>query len=88
MKTVNGNDLTIEDVCAVACGNEEVQLPEDRKFWETLEKSRKFLEDYVRTGVPVYGVTTDFGDSCNNQISVDKAGELCYNADQANIQRL
>lgn len=76
MKIVNGNDLTIEDVCAVACGNEEVQLPEDRKFWETLERSRKFLEDYVKTGVPVYGVTTDFGDSCNNQISVDKAGEL------------
>ena len=76
MKTVNGNDLTIEDLCAVARGNEEVQLPEDKKFWETLEKSRKFLEDYVKTGVPVYGVTTDFGDSCNNQISVDKAGEL------------
>ena len=76
MKTVNGNDLTIEDLCAVACENEKVQLPEDKKFWETLERSRKFLEDYVATGVPVYGVTTDFGDSCNNQISVDKAGEL------------
>ena len=76
MKIVNGNDLTIEDLCAVACGNEKVQLPEDKEFWETLEKSRKFLEDYVATGVPVYGVTTDFGDSCNNQISVDKAGEL------------
>ncbi|MBP5201300.1 aromatic amino acid lyase, partial [bacterium] len=76
MKIVNGNNLTIEDVCDVAYKNEQVALPEDKKFWETLEKSRKFLEDYVKTGVPVYGVTTDFGDSCDNQISIDQAGEL------------
>lgn len=74
--TVNGEGLTIEKVCAVACENEEVNLPEDREFWSRLEKSRKFLMDYINTGVPTYGVTTDFGDSCHNQISVDKAGEL------------
>lgn len=76
MKTIKGQDLTIEDVCDVAYKNEKIQLPEDKQFWETLEKSRKFLEDYIATGVPTYGVTTDFGDSCHNQISVDKAGEL------------
>ena len=76
MKIVNGNELSIEDVCDVALQNEQISLPEDNKFWETLEKSRKFLEDYIATGVPTYGVTTDFGDSCHNQISVDKAGEL------------
>lgn len=76
MKTVKGESLTIEDVCDVAYKNEEVGLPEDKQFWETMEKSRKFLEDYIATGVPTYGVTTDFGDSCHNQISVDKAGEL------------
>lgn len=74
--TVNGNDLTIEDVCNVAYKNEEVSLPTDKDFWERLEKSRQFLMDYINTGVPTYGVTTDFGDSCHNQISVDKAGEL------------
>lgn len=74
--TVNGNDLTIEDVCNVAYKNEEVSLPTDKVFWERLEKSRQFLMDYINTGVPTYGVTTDFGDSCHNQISVDKAGEL------------
>ncbi len=76
MKTVCGKDLSIEDVCDVAYNNEEVKLPEDKEFWDTLEKSRKFLMDYISTGVPTYGVTTDFGDSCDNQISVDKAGEL------------
>lgn len=74
--TVNGNNLTIEDVCNVAYKNEEVSLPTDKDFWERLEKSRQFLMDYINTGVPTYGVTTDFGDSCHNQISVDKAGEL------------
>lgn len=76
MMIVNGNGLEIEDVCNVALNDEKVALPEDKKFWETLEKSRKFLMDYIETGVPTYGVTTDFGDSCDNQISVDKAGEL------------
>lgn len=76
MKIVNGNSLTIEDVNDVAVKNEKAALPTDKKFWDTLEKSRKFLMDYIRTGVPTYGVTTDFGDSCANQISVDKAAEL------------
>lgn len=76
MKTVCGNNLTIEDVCDVALLGEEVKLPEDKAFWDRIEKSRKFLEDYIATGVPTYGVTTDFGDSCHNQISVEKAGEL------------
>ena len=76
MKTIKGKDLTIEDVCDVVYKKEEVQLPTDKEFWDRMEKSRKFLEDYIATGVPTYGVTTDFGDSCHNQISVDKAGEL------------
>ena len=76
MILINGNELTIEDVCDVAYKNESVSLKEDEKFWETLKASRKFLEDYIATGVPTYGVTTDFGDSCHNQTSVEKAGEL------------
>ena len=74
--TVKGEDLTIENVWDVAFNNEEINLPEDKEFWDTLSASRKFLEDYIATGVPTYGVTTDFGDSCHNQISVEKAGEL------------
>lgn len=74
--TVKGEDLTIENVWNVAFNNEEINLPEDKEFWDTLSASRKFLEDYIATGVPTYGVTTDFGDSCHNQISVEKAGEL------------
>ena len=74
--TVKGEYLTIENVWDVAFNNEKINLPEDKEFWDTLAASRKFLEDYIATGVPTYGVTTDFGDSCHNQISVEKAGEL------------
>lgn len=74
--TVKGENLTIENVWNVAFNNEEINLPEEKEFWDTLAASRKFLEDYIATGVPTYGVTTDFGDSCHNQISVEKAGEL------------
>ncbi|MEE3314726.1 MAG: aromatic amino acid ammonia-lyase [Treponema sp.] len=76
MICVDGESLSIEDVNNVALKNEAVSLPKDKKFWETLEKSRRFLMDYISTGVPTYGVTTDFGDSCANQISPNKAGEL------------
>ncbi len=76
MKTINGENLSIEDVCDVAYKKEEIRLPDDKSFRALLEKSRKFLIDYIKTGVPTYGVTTDFGDSCANQISVEKAGEL------------
>ncbi len=74
--TVKGDNLTIENVWDVAFNNEKINLPEEKEFWDTLSASRKFLEDYIATGVPTYGVTTDFGDSCHNQISVEKAGEL------------
>lgn len=74
--TITGNDLSIEDVCEVALNDAPVSLPEDKDFREMLSASRQFLMDYISTGVPTYGVTTDFGDSCHNQISVDKAGEL------------
>ena len=76
MKIVDGESLSIEDVFNVACKGEEIALPSEKKFWQMLERSRKFLMDYIESGVPTYGVTTDFGDSCANQIAPQKAGEL------------
>ena len=71
--TLNGNDLTIEDVCKVAEENIPVELSSEKSFLETLKKSREFLLDYISKGLPTYGVTTGFGDSCDNQISPEKA---------------
>ena len=78
MKTivVKGEGLTIEDVCDVAHGKASVRLCDDSAFVETLKKSRDFLMQYIAKGYPTYGVTTNFGDSCDNQISTEKAKEL------------
>ena len=72
---IDGKSLTIDDVCEVSDGK-EVRFPADGKIIETVEKSRKFLEDYIAKGYPTYGVTTGFGDSCNSQINPNKADSL------------
>ncbi|MBR7064586.1 MAG: aromatic amino acid lyase [Treponema sp.] len=76
MITIDGENLSIEDVCAIAQKNEKVSFPKDKSFFETLESSRKFLEEYIAQGYPTYGVTAGFGDSCANQINYKKAQEL------------
>lgn len=76
MTIIDGNSLTIEDVWDIACSNAQASFPESTSFWDTIEKARAFLTDYIQTGVPAYGITTGFGDSCASQISVKKASEL------------
>ena len=73
---VKGEGLTIEDVCDVAQGSCAVRLCDDRAFIERLKQSRDFLLQYIAKGLPTYGVTTNFGDSCDNQISLEKVNEL------------
>ncbi|OHD13749.1 MAG: hypothetical protein A2086_13460 [Spirochaetes bacterium GWD1_27_9] len=73
---IDGNSLTINDVYNIALKNSKIDFPNDSNFWEKLENSRKFLEDYIEKGYPIYGVTTGFGDSCHNQISPQKSEKL------------
>ena len=72
---IDGDHLTIEDVCAVADGR-AVALPPDGSVQAAMQKSRAFLEAYIANGYPTYGVTTGFGDSCNNRIHPEKADLL------------
>lgn len=74
--TVDGYNLTIEDVYNVCFNNYEIDFPEDKSFMENLSNSREFLENYLKKGYPVYGVTTGFGDSCDNQINHVKTEKL------------
>lgn len=73
---IDGEHLTAEDVWKVSKKLVACKLPTEENFWDTIKRARAFLIDYIKTGVPTYGVTTDFGDSCANQISFEKAGEL------------
>jgi histidine ammonia-lyase len=56
---VDGENLTIDDVVAVAREGAEVGLP--RKAKEKVVKCRRFLEEAVKEKRVVYGVTTGFG---------------------------
>jgi len=56
---VDGENLTIEGVVAVARNGAEVEIP--RNAMEKVTKCRQFLEEVVRDKRVVYGVTTGFG---------------------------
>lgn len=73
---VDGDSLSIEDVFNVSYRNVKVEFPKRKAFKENIIKSRKFLEDYLEKGYPIYGVTTGFGDSCDSQISPQKTDSL------------
>jgi len=55
----DGENLTIEDVVAVAREGAEVQIP--RKAKEKVERCREVLEEAVKEKRVIYGVTTGFG---------------------------
>lgn len=69
---LDGNNLTIEDIYNIANKKFSVDFPKNKNFKEKIEKARKLLEDNIKKGYPIYGVTTGFGDSCNNQIGIKK----------------
>jgi len=56
---VDGENLTVDDVVAVAREGAEVETP--RKAKEKVAKCRRFLEEAVKEKRVVYGVTTGFG---------------------------
>lgn len=73
---INGDNLTVYNVYNVSYNNAFVDFPKEEEFINKLKKSRDFLEDYLKKGYPIYGVTTGFGDSCHNQISPKKTEML------------
>ncbi len=73
---IDGNSLTIKKLIDVIYNKAGVELSSDKGFKDKLIGSRKFLEDYIEKGYPIYGVTTGFGDSCHNQINPVKSEKL------------
>lgn len=74
---LTGNDLTLEEVVAVARGNVKVALSEDAK--QNIENSRKIIDDIVENEKVIYGVTTGFGEFCNVSISKEDCKTLQEN---------
>ncbi|MFJ2581797.1 histidine ammonia-lyase [Kitasatospora aureofaciens] len=74
---LDGRSLTIAQVVQISRGEGQVGLSEAAA--ERLRESRSLKLDLIATQQPIYGVTTGFGDSANNQISPAKAAELQRN---------
>ena len=71
---IEGSDITIEDVIAVARHGAQVQL--SQSAIDAMNASRKFIDDYAMGTTPVYGVSTGFGALANRAIDVHDRVQL------------
>ena len=67
--SLDGNSLSLELVRRVARQRARVGLSRDADFADRLEASLALKEELIAAGMPIYGVTTGFGDSAHRQIS-------------------
>lgn len=73
---INGKDLKVDDVVAVAQGK-PVQL--DENVLPQIERSRRAVADLVARGETAYGITTGFGHFKDRLISPDQTKQLQLN---------
>ena len=74
---LDGGSLGVGDVVRVARGEAECGLSAEAV--ERMEASERLKHELMRGGMPIYGVTTGFGDSANRQISPSRAARLQQN---------
>jgi len=77
MITINGNNLTIEEVDAVARGSKQVELAPEA--YQAIEQSHAWVEDILAAEKPVYGINTGFGIFSDKKISQEDAAKLSRN---------
>lgn len=73
---INGQALTIEDVCAVAEQTRTLQLSDETVFIDRINKGAEFIDTLLQEEGCVYGVTTGYGDSCTVSIPLQNVSEL------------
>ena len=79
MITLTGNDLSIDEVVAVARGGEKV-APLDVPVRERMQLSNQWIEDAVAAGDrAIYGVNTGFGPLASERVLPEQAGRLSRN---------
>lgn len=74
---ITGQDLTLEQVEAVARCGAQVELSEQAR--EAILRSRKVVDDIIAQKKVVYGVTTGFGSFCNTVIATEESKLLQKN---------
>src|ERR1700749_1335824 len=77
MLDLDGASLTIADALDVARGTRTVCVSDHAA--EAVRASRNLKHELIDREIPIYGVTTGFGDSAHRQISPAKTGQLQQN---------
>ena len=75
----NSYRLTFSDYAAVTRRNTKIKLSDSKNYIDLIDEGNKIIKDYVNRNIPVYGVTTGFGDSCRNQVHYREAKKLQEN---------
>ncbi len=68
--------LTIEDIWEVAKGEREPRLSTRSDVRERIARSSAFVEEIIRRGEVIYGVTTGYGDSCETAVPMVLVDQL------------
>src|SRR5215203_1893893 len=76
---LDGRSLTIEDVVAFSRRSEYASCALSAEAVEKITATRALKRDLIGREVPIYGVTTGFGDSAHRQISASKTAHLQQN---------
>ncbi len=73
---IEGQRLSIEDICAVAEQAKQVKLSEQTDFVKRIDKGAEFIDTLLEEEGCVYGVTTGYGDSCTVSVPLEHVAEL------------
>lgn len=75
--TIDGQQLTIEEIVSVARNGAKVGLAESAR--EAIHRSRNWVDRIVERGEPVYGINTGFGVFAEQQIPSEESAKLSRN---------
>ena len=76
---LDGRSLTIEDVVAFARRSGDAECTLSAESAEEIQATQRLKQDLIGREIPIYGVTTGFGDSANRQISPSRTVRLQQN---------
>ncbi len=75
---VGDNDISLQDLLAVAFEGRPVQLADDPRWRAKLQESRVIIERSLSAGHKIYGVSTGVGYSSGQTIDADHTHEFAY----------
>lgn len=73
---VDGNRLTIEDICHIAKQVKTLQISDAAVFRDRINQGAEFVNTLLREQGFVYGITTGYGDSCTVPIPLEYVADL------------